>query len=232
MSNNASVDVVPVITIDGPSGAGKGTVSRLVAQKLGWRLLDSGALYRLVGLAASQRGVALDDEDALRVMVDDIDIDFQSTATGAECVTLDGRDVSALIRTEECGELASKVASVPAVRDALVAKQHAFARAPGLVADGRDMGTVIFPDAPLKIFLTASAKERAERRHKQLKQKGIGGTLATLYEDIRRRDRRDSERGTAPLVAAQDAHTLDTTSMNIDEVVHIVVELARSSDLV
>lgn len=229
---SADETVVPVIAIDGPSGAGKGTVSRLVAARLGWHLLDSGALYRLVALAAWQRGVAFDDAEALGALVDDIDIDFDVTDSGEERIVLDGREVTDRIRTEKCGELASKVAAVPAVREALVAKQHAFAEAPGLVADGRDMGTVIFPAAPLKIFLTASAEERAHRRHKQLKQKGIGGTFAALYEDIRRRDRRDSERSAAPLTAAHDAHTLDTTSLKIDEVVKIVVDLARSSGLI
>ncbi len=219
-------DPAPVVTIDGPSGAGKGTVSQLVAARLGWHLLDSGALYRLVGLAAWQRGVALDAPDDLKALVGDIDIRFAGIAGGEERVELDGVNVADRIRTEHCGELASKVAAIPEVRTALVAKQHAFRRAPGLVADGRDMGTVIFPDAPLKIFLTASARERARRRHKQLKQKGIDGTFAALYEDIRRRDERDSQRGVAPLAAAPDAMLLDTTSMSIDEVVETVVQLA------
>jgi cytidylate kinase len=227
MSNNARDSAVPVLTIDGPSGAGKGTVSRKVADALRWNLLDSGALYRLVGLAAFRRGVPLDSPADLARLVNDIDIAFSSTANGGERVTLDGVDVGADIRTEDCGELASRVAAVPAVRAALVDKQHGFRQPPGLVADGRDMGTVIFPDAPLKIFLTASARERARRRHKQLKQKGIDGTFCDLYDDIRRRDRRDEERGVAPLAPAPDAMLLDTTSMSIDEVVATVTRLAQ-----
>ncbi len=219
-------DSAPVLTIDGPSGAGKGTVAQLVASRLGWHLLDSGALYRVVGLAAWQRGVALDAPDELAALVDDIDIVFAATADGEARIELDGVDVADRIRTEHCGELASKVAAIPAVRRALVSKQHAFRRPPGLVADGRDMGTVIFPDAELKVFLTASARERARRRHKQLKQKGIDGTFAALYEDIRRRDERDTKRGIAPLTAAPDAMLLDTTSMSIDDVVETVVQLA------
>ena len=226
MTNSAAATDVPVLTIDGPSGAGKGTVSRRVANALRWNLLDSGALYRLVGLAAYRRGVALDSPRDLARLVDDIEIEFSSSASGGEVVTLDGVDVAADIRTEDCGELASRVAVVPAVRTALVDKQHDFRRPPGLVADGRDMGTVIFPDAPLKIFLTASAEERARRRHKQLKQKGIDGTFCALYDDIRRRDRRDQERGVAPLAPAPDAMLLDTTSMSIDEVVETVTRLA------
>jgi cytidylate kinase len=220
---------VPVITIDGPSGAGKGTVARRVADRLGWHFLDSGALYRLVGLAAHRDGTDLSDSAALVELVANSEIEFQTTACGDDSVLLDDSDVTDEIRTERCGEMASRVAAVPAVREALVAKQHAFARLPGLVADGRDMGTVIFPRAALKVFLTASARERAQRRHKQLKQKGIGGTFSALYEDIRRRDERDAKREVAPLVAAQDAHIVDTTSMNIDEVVGIVVDLARKS---
>lgn len=227
--NTDAVTTVPVLTIDGPSGAGKGTVARRVAEKLGWHLLDSGALYRLVGLAAQRDGVALDDAAALVALVHASDIEFESTAAGAERILLDQQEVTDQIRTEQCGEWASQVASVPAVRDALVAKQHAFAALPGLVADGRDMGTVIFPDAVVKIFLTASAQERAQRRHKQLKQKGIGGTFSALYEDIRRRDERDAQRGVAPLMAASDAISVDTTSLNIDEVVTIILDLARKS---
>jgi cytidylate kinase len=224
-----SIDQVPILTLDGPSGAGKGTVARRVADHLGWHLLDSGALYRLTALGALRAGVALDDVDALLGVIERSEIDFESTASGDECIMLDGEDVTDDIRTEQTGEAASTVAALPAVRAALVAKQHSFAELPGLVADGRDMGTVIFPDAAVKVFLTASAEERAKRRHKQLKQKGIGGTFAALYEDIRRRDERDAGRAVAPLVAAHDASTLDTTSMSIEEVVSIIVELVETS---
>ncbi len=216
----------PVITIDGPSGAGKGTVSHLVASRIGWHLLDSGALYRVVGLAALQRGVAFDDDDALAEMVADLTIKFVATPGGQEQIELDGHDVASKIRTEHCGNLASKVAAVPAVRAALVVAQRDFRKAPGLVADGRDMGTVIFPDAELKIFLTASAAERAQRRYKQLIDKGLDVSLATLLEDIAERDHRDANREVAPLRPAPDAMMLDTTSTSIDDVVAQVLELA------
>ena len=220
---------VPILTIDGPSGAGKGTVARRVADHFGWRLLDSGALYRLTALAADRAGVGLDDVDGLVRCVKTADMSFESTTAGDERIRLDGDEVTDDIRTEICGERASRVAALGAVREALVAKQRDFARAPGLVADGRDMGTVIFPLARAKVFLTASAEERARRRHNQLSQKGIGGTFAALYEDIRRRDERDSGRAIAPLVPAKDAMTLDTTSLSIDEVVAIIVEMVGKS---
>ncbi len=216
----------PVLAIDGPSGAGKGTVSHMVANKLGWHLLDSGALYRVVGLAALQRGVAFDDADALAEMVRELSIRFVATPGGQEQIELDGQDVASKVRTEHCGNLASKVAAVPAVREALVVAQRGFRRPPGLVADGRDMGTVIFPDADLKIFLTASAAERAERRYKQLIDKGLDVSLAALLEDIAERDHRDANRKVAPLRPAPDAMMLDTTSTSIDDVVAQVLELA------
>ncbi|MFK8016825.1 MAG: (d)CMP kinase [Gammaproteobacteria bacterium] len=232
MSTEACAPVdVPVLTLDGPSGAGKGTVARRVADQLGWHLLDSGALYRLVGLAAQRSATSVDDEAGLVALVASSDIEFESTMAGDERIVLNGDVVTDQIRTEQCGEWASQVAAVPAVRRALVAKQHGFAEPPGLVADGRDMGTVIFPDATLKVFLTATAHERAQRRHKQLKQKGIGGTFSALYEDIRRRDERDAQRSVAPLVAASDAFTVDTTSLNIDEVVAIILDAARKSKI-
>ncbi|MFK7887257.1 MAG: (d)CMP kinase [Gammaproteobacteria bacterium] len=225
----SAIDRVPVLALDGPSGAGKGTVARRVADHLGWHLLDSGALYRLTALGAKRAGVALDDVEGLLGVIERSEIEFESTADGDELVLLDGATVTDEIRTEQAGDAASTVASIPAVREALVAKQHSFAQMPGLVADGRDMGTIIFPHSRLKVFLTASAEERAKRRHKQLKQKGIDGTFAALYEDIRRRDERDAGRSIAPLVPASDARTLDTTSMSIEEVVSIIVEMAEKS---
>ncbi|MEL6208942.1 MAG: (d)CMP kinase [Pseudomonadota bacterium] len=220
---------VRILTIDGPSGAGKGTVARRVAAHFGWQLLDSGALYRLTALAAERAGVALDDVPALVALVGTSDMRFSSTEQGEERVLLNGDEVTADIRTETCGDRASRVAAIPEVREALVAKQRAFAAPPGLVADGRDMGTVIFPEADVKVFLTASAEERAQRRHNQLREKGIGVTFAALCEDIRRRDERDAGRAVAPLKPATDAKTLDTTSLSIDEVVAIIVELVEKS---
>ncbi|NNF16182.1 MAG: 3-phosphoshikimate 1-carboxyvinyltransferase [Gammaproteobacteria bacterium] len=218
----------PVLTIDGPSGAGKGTIAHLIADRLGWHLLDSGALYRVAGIAAWRRGVPFDDAEALAQMVLSLRINFVASPGGQEKIELDGEDIAAAVRTEHCGNLASKVAAIPAVRDALVAVQHDFQRPPGLVADGRDMGTVIFPNAGLKIFLTASANERAKRRYKQLKEKNIDVSLSALLEDIAERDKRDAEREVAPLRPAPDAMILDTTTMSIDQVVESVLQLARA----
>ncbi|MGB1923281.1 MAG: (d)CMP kinase, partial [Alcanivorax sp.] len=187
-----------VLTIDGPVSSGKGTVARLVAARLGWHLLDSGALYRVLGYHARNQGVALDDEAALVTMAQSLPVRFVEQQ-GDTAVILDGEDVSNIIRQESVGELASQVAVLQPVRDALLARQRAFAEAPGLVADGRDMGTVVFTSAPLKIYLTASAEERARRRFEQLKEKGFGATLATLVEDIRTRDDRDMNREVAPI---------------------------------
>ncbi|MCG8392560.1 MAG: (d)CMP kinase, partial [Pseudomonadales bacterium] len=181
--------MTPILTIDGPVSSGKGTVARLVALRLGWHLLDSGALYRVLGYYARNQGVALDDEPALVALAKALPVRFVEQQ-GETAVVLDGEDVSNIIRQETVGELASQVAVLQPVRDALLARQRAFAEAPGLVADGRDMGTVVFTSAPLKIYLTASAEERARRRFEQLKQKGFGATLATLVEDIRTRDDR------------------------------------------
>ena len=180
---------VPVITIDGPSGSGKGTVSRVVARSMGWSLLDSGALYRLVALAGRRAGVRLDDATALALLARGFDIRFGSDDRGEELVWLASEDVTRAIRTEQAGNDASKVAALPPVRAALLERQRGFARAPGLVADGRDMGTVVFPAAEVKIFLTASADERAARRYKQLKEKGVAATLAALSLEIAERDR-------------------------------------------
>jgi cytidylate kinase len=219
--------VVPVLTIDGPSGSGKGTVSRAAAQELGWALLDSGALYRLVALAGRRSGVDLADTAELARLAEQFDIRFGSTDRGEEIVWLDGRDVTREIRTENAGNDASKVAALPEVRRALLQRQRRFAVPPGLVADGRDMGTVVFPDALIKIFLTASADERAVRRHNQLKQKGVAATLAALSREIAERDQRDITRSASPLVASKDAVYLDTTGMSVETVVGRVLEIAR-----
>ncbi|HEY8520988.1 MAG TPA: (d)CMP kinase [Gammaproteobacteria bacterium] len=209
---------VPVITIDGPTGSGKGTISRALAVRLGWHLLDSGALYRLVALEAQRRGVPLDDGTRLAAIAEGLDVTF-GDPSGEERVLLAGEDVTAALRTEECGAGASQVAALPEVRSALLARQRAFARPPGLVADGRDMGTTVFPDAVLKVFLTASAEERARRRYKQLKEKGIDVSLPDLSWDIAQRDRRDANRAVAPLRPADDARLLDSTSLSPEEVI-------------
>ena len=206
--------VVPVITIDGPSGSGKGTVSRMLARELGFHFLDSGALYRLLALAATRRGVPLDDEAGLAALCGELDIRFPADAA-ADLVLLDGEDVTQEIRTEAAGSGASRVAALPAVRTALLRRQRDFRIAPGLVADGRDMGTVVFPDAQAKFFLTASAEERAERRYKQLKEMGIESVFEDILADIRGRDERDAGRTVAPLRAADDAQQLDTTELDI-----------------
>jgi len=218
---------VPVITIDGPSGSGKGTVSRSVAKALGWSLLDSGALYRLVALAGRRASISLDDGGALGQLAGRFNIRFGSNESGDEVVWLDGQDVTRAIRTEEAGSDASKVAALPVVRAALLDRQRRFAVPPGLVADGRDMGTVVFPHARPKIFLTASPAERALRRYKQLKEKGVAANLAALSLEIAERDRRDSTRTASPLVASADATMLDTTGMSVDGVIGRVLEIAR-----
>ncbi|MGB1905800.1 MAG: (d)CMP kinase, partial [Spongiibacter sp.] len=185
----------PVVTIDGPSGSGKGTLCQMLALKLGWHLLDSGALYRLTGMAADRHGVSLEDEAAVAALASALDVEFLPGEQGQPSrVILEGDDVSGELRTETTGNLASRVAVLPAVRQALLQRQRDFACAPGLIADGRDMGTVVFPEAPVKVYLTASAEERAQRRYKQLKEKGNDVNLATLLEEIQLRDRRDSER--------------------------------------
>ena len=218
---------VPVLTIDGPSGSGKGTVSRAVAKALGWRLLDSGALYRLVALAGLKAGIDLADGAALARLAEQFAIRFDSNAAGDEMVWLEGQEVTRAIRTEQAGNDASKVAALPAVRAALLERQRRFATAPGLVADGRDMGTTVFPQADVKIFLTASAAERAARRHKQLKEKGVTATLAALSLEIAERDERDSKRSVSPLVASADAVLLDTTGMSVDAVIAEVLRHVR-----
>ena len=223
-----AAEKVPVIAIDGPVGSGKGTVSHRVAVALGFLLLDSGALYRILALAARAREVSLDDGEALARLADRLDIAFvPGDAASPARMLLDGVDVTDGIRTERCGNDASRVSACPEVRDALLARQHEFRRPPGLVADGRDMGTVVFPDAPVKVFLTAAPGARAERRHKQLRTKGIDVNVARLSREMAERDRRDRERPVAPLKPAEDAVVVDTTGLDIDTVVARVLEIAR-----
>jgi len=210
---------VPVIAIDGPSASGKGTVAQRVATALGMHYLDSGALYRLLGLAAQKRGIIVDAETKLAELAGQVDIRFE----GAE-IYLDGEQVGDELRTEEAGSAASKIASLPLVRAALLDKQRAFRQSPGLVADGRDMASVVFPDSKLKIFLTASTEARADRRYKQLKEKGMDANIAALLQDIQARDDRDTQRSVAPLQQAQGASLLDTTSLNIEQAVQYVLD--------
>lgn len=208
---------VPVVTIDGPSGSGKGTLSQLLAQNLKYHLLDSGALYRLVALAASRQGVDPQSQDEVAIVAATLDVQFDVSGE-AMCVRLEGQDVTTAIRSEEISRLASVVAAHPLVREALLQRQRDFWRGPGLVADGRDMGTVVFPDAQVKIFLTASAHARAERRYKQLEERGERVDMAQLVEDIQARDQRDRERAVSPLKPAEDAIILDSTEMSIGQV--------------
>ncbi|WP_445261359.1 (d)CMP kinase [Pseudomonas sp. RL_5y_Pfl2_69] len=218
----------PVITIDGPSGSGKGTVAGILAKRLGWNLLDSGALYRLLAFAAGNHGVALDNEALLEKLAAHLDVQFVGATDGKPArIILEGDDVTHAIRSEAVAAGASKVAALPAVRDALLQRQRAFQELPGLVADGRDMGTVVFPDAPLKVFLTASAEERARRRYLQLKAKGDDVSLSGLLDEIRARDERDTQRAIAPLKPAADAIQLDSTELSIEQVLErIMSEIA------
>jgi CMP/dCMP kinase len=226
-NSTTSSERVPVIAIDGPSGSGKGTVSELLAARLGWHYLDSGALYRAVGVAAERAGVDFGDAVALAQLVHRIDIQFVPQPNAPVTVLLDGTDVSDVLRTEAAGESASRVAAIPSVRQALLQIQQALRRPPGLVADGRDMGTTVFPDALLKVFLTATPEVRAARRHKQLKQKGSGVNLPRLLNDIRERDARDAARAVSPLRRAADAYLLDTSDLRISEVVDRIESLLR-----
>jgi cytidylate kinase len=210
---------VPVLTIDGPTASGKGTVAQRVAAALGWHYLDSGALYRLTALAAQRAGVAPDDEPGLARLAAALSIRFEADGR----ILLDAQDVTDAIRAEAIGNGASRLAVHPAVRSALLGLQRGFRRSPGLVADGRDMGTVVFPDARLKVFLTASPESRAERRHKQLIEKGISASLPGLLQDLRERDARDASRTLAPLVPAEGAYVLDSTGMTVDETVAAVL---------
>jgi cytidylate kinase len=217
----------PVLTIDGPSGSGKGTVARAVARQLGWHFLDSGALYRAVGLAAGWHDLDLSDAAALERCARETDVRFEERDGHEPRVFVDGVDATDELRTETAGAAASAIAALPPVRTALFDKQRAFRRAPGLVADGRDMGTVIFPDAPYKVFLTASASERADRRYKQLKDKGLAVTLAGLLEEIVARDARDAERTVAPLKPAADAVLIDSTGVPVEIVIDRVLAVLR-----
>ena len=220
----------PVICVDGPSGAGKGTLSQRLAAELGWHLLDSGALYRVVGFACRQQAVALEDSEAVAGVARTLDVTFRPTDTGVT-VWLRGEDVTTGIRTEEGGRDASTVAALPAVREALLLRQQELARPPGLIADGRDMGTVVFPRAPLKIFLTASAEARAERRFHQLQGMGESVSLARLLTDIQQRDARDQSRTVSPLVPAEDAIIIDSTALSADEVLQAARDLAAARAL-
>jgi len=219
---NAATTAIPVIAIDGPSASGKGTIAQGVARKLGFHYLDSGALYRLVALAAIKEATRLDDEAALARRAGSLNVSFE----GGE-IFLFGQKVTDAIRSEDCGIGASRVAALPSVRTALIARQRAFRQAPGLVAEGRDMGTVVFPDATLKVFLTAGAEIRAERRYKQLKEKGIDANIRILLQELRERDERDSARSVAPLRKAADALELDSSGLGIDEIVRQVLDWYR-----
>jgi cytidylate kinase len=216
-------ETVPVITVDGPSGSGKGTIAGLLAERLGWHLLDSGALYRIVAAVALERSMDLTDGEALRAMAADLDIRFEGSQ-----VFVNNADLTDRIRHEEVGEAASKVASLVPVRDAILAAQRAMRQAPGLVADGRDMGTVVFPDAPVKIYLEASAEIRADRRYKQLKNKGLSVSVRALLASIKERDERDTRRAASPLRPAEDAIIIDSTSMSIEQVLENVIVIVDS----
>ena len=224
-SKNTMNDI-PVLTIDGPSGSGKGTVAQLMAKDLGWHYLDSGALYRVLAKACTKHGVELSDETSVSTLAKNLDVVFLFKNGELE-VLLEGQNVSTLIRSEQTGNAASKVAALPLVRSALLERQHHFRQLPGLVTDGRDMGTVVFPDAPYKIFLNASAEVRAQRRHKQLKEKGIGSKIPELINEISERDERDRNRRVAPLRPATDAIQLDSTSLGIENVFERVRAILR-----
>ena len=232
MTQSAPESSLPVLTIDGPSGSGKGTISRAVAARMGWHYLDSGALYRAVGVAAGWANLDLSDASALVRCAFDTQVRFSDGGEGEPRVLVNDVDATTELRTETAGAAASAIAAIPEVREALKERQRAFRRAPGLVADGRDMGTVIFPDAPYKVFLTASAEERAERRYKQLRDKGVSVTLAGLLREILARDARDASRAVAPLRPAEGAVHIDTTGLDIETVVGRVLALlpARTLD--
>lgn len=222
---------VPVICLDGPSGSGKGTVGRMLARRLGWHFLDSGALYRLVAVAARQAGTDLGAAKLLTDLANALNVEFFWDEEGRERITLDGREVTTAVRAETTGADASRIAVYPAVRAALLARQHASRRHPGLIADGRDMGTVVFPDAQLKIFLTASAEERARRRHKQLIEHGIDASIPSLIKEIEDRDRQDRERSIAPLIPASDAVTMDSTGRSPERLCQEILALGQARHL-
>lgn len=217
---------INLITIDGPSGSGKGTVCHILAKKLNWHLLDSGALYRILAFAALQEKIELDDQQRLAELALNLNVSFMSNGVGVDTL-LAGENVGDKLRTETVAQAASQVASIQVVRDALLARQRAFRQAPGLIADGRDMGTVVFPDAPVKVFLDASAEERARRRFNQLQEKGFNVSIAQILSEIKERDFRDRNRAVAPLRPADDALVIDSTSLTIDEVVNQVLELTK-----
>lgn len=220
--------ITPVITVDGASGTGKGVVTQLVAKQLGWRLLDSGALYRVLALAAQKHGVASDNEAAMTVLAEHLDVQFIARGVGnTPQILLEGQDVTETIRTEKMGNEASKVGALPAVRKALLSRQRAFREPPGLATDGRDMGTVVFPDADVKIFLIASPEERARRRYNQLMEKGISVNLSDLILELRERDKRDQERAVAPLRPAENSICIDTDKLTIEQVVERVMSEVR-----
>ena len=221
---------IPVITIDGPGGSGKGTVAGLLARQLGWQLLDSGALYRLLAFAARNHAIDLVNESALKTLAAHLDVQFIAQE-GGQRIILEGEEVTDLIRTEQVGDGASQVAALPCVREALLQRQRDFLETPGLIADGRDMGTVVFPQAPLKIFLTAGAEERARRRFLQLKAKGEDVNLASLLEEIRVRDARDTQRSVAPLIPADDAIVLDSTELSIEQVLERILSEVAKRDI-
>lgn len=222
------VQACPVITIDGPSGTGKGTITGLLAKALGWHVLDSGALYRAVAYALHQSGVAVTDEVGVRDILATVDIElYRATPEAAPTVRCDGRDITQAIRNETIGNLASAVSAYPYVRQAILQTQRDFRAPPGLIADGRDMGTVIFPDATLKIFLDADPNERIQRRFRELRAKGLDVTLASVHQDLSTRDERDAGRSIAPLVPAADAHIIDTTHLNVEQVFAKVMEFVR-----
>ena len=214
----------PVITVDGPSGSGKGTLSQLLAKKLQWHLLDSGALYRVLALAAEKHAIAWDNYDALEALAEHLDVRFEENEGKPIKIILEGEEVTSEIRTESCGMKASIVASIPGVRQALLARQRTFRQAPGLIADGRDMGTVVFPDADFKVFLEASHEIRAKRRWAELQQRGLDVSLESLLEEIKVRDVRDRQRAISPLVPAEDAYILDTSQLGIHEVYDQVMQ--------
>lgn len=217
----------PVVTVDGPSGAGKGTLCALLAEALDWHLLDSGAIYRVLGVAALHHGIPVEDEEGLVPLATGLDVNFVSELSGRRII-LEGEDVTDDIRTEEVGSVASVVAALPRVREALLRRQRAFRELPGLIADGRDMGTVVFPDAEAKIFLTASAEARAQRRFDQLKAKGLDVNIARLLNDIQQRDERDRSRTVAPLLPAEHALVLDSTELSIEQVFDKAIEFVKS----
>ncbi|WP_371189176.1 (d)CMP kinase [Thalassotalea maritima] len=220
-------DSIPLITIDGPSGAGKGTAARMVADQLGWNFLDSGAIYRVLAVATEHHGIDVDNEEAVIPLASHLDVEFTIGDNGESRILLEGEDVTDNIRTEVVGAIASKVAAYPRVREALLRRQRAFREAPGLIADGRDMGTVVFPDAKVKVFLDASAEERAKRRFLQLQEKGEDVSIERLLEDIRQRDERDRNRAVAPLVPAEGALIIDSTQLSATQVVEKILAFAN-----